>query len=467
MRAYAQRNPDYALNQTSMKPGTRGRLQRPVFAGELAVVLAAAFGFVVTLVTFWPGYMSTDSFNQLMQARAHSYADWHPPLMSWLWGRLDSVLPGPGGMLILHNLCFWSALAIIVRNCFRSSTAAILVPAIGFLPPVFGLLSTIWKDVGVGAMLLLAFALLQTACIRRSRLCLWSALLPLAYGALVRHNGLFAALPLALWWGKLAMKIHDRSWTRRWVLTGAVLFLALLLLSRAVSWVLTSGRSEYHQQEILLHDLAAISVARHENLLPDYLRSGPRALSLERLAEIYHPSNAVTLWCCQGQRIPLTLDPSEVRQLMKQWFETVLTNPSVYLEHRWTMARSQFGIGGRAVALPFYNGIDDNSLGLRFTPGRWNGWVMARLDATKYSLLFRGWVYVLATVALLAICYRFRRENFETAMVLGSSGLLYALASFPIAPIGDFRLLWWAVLTAWVLPLIVFRRRECLQPARD
>jgi len=370
-------------------------------------------------------------------------------------------------MLILHNLCFWSALAIIARNCFRSSAATLLVLAIGFLPPIFGLLSTIWKDVGLGAMLLLAFALLQAASIHRSRLCLWSALLPLAYGALVRHNGLFAALPLALWWGKLAMKIHDRSWTRRWVLAGAVLFLALLLLSRAVSWVLTGGRSQYHEQEILLHDLAAISVARHENLLPEYLRSGPRALSLERLAEVYHPSNAVTLWCCDGQRIPLTLDPSEVRQLMKQWFETVWTNPSVYLQHRWTMARSQFGIGGGAVALPFYNGIDDNSLGLRFTPGRWNAWVMARLEATKYSLLFRGWVYVLGTVALLAICHLFRRENFETAVVLGGSGLLYALTSLPITTIGDFRLAWWVVLAAWVLPFIVFRRRECRPPAKD
>jgi hypothetical protein len=107
------------------------------------------------------------------------------------------------------------------------------------------------------------------------------------------------------------------------------------------------------------------------------------------------------------------------------------------------------------LTLPFYNGIEENALGLRFTPGRWNTWVMGRLEAIKYSLLFRGWVYVLAIVLSVAVCRWFRRENFETAMALGSSGLLYALASFPIAPIGDFRLLWWTVLAGWMLPLVV------------
>jgi hypothetical protein len=447
--------PDYLPARTAIKASERGKNFALVFVSQFAFAFAAVIGFVLAVVTFWPGYMSTDSFIQLMQARTHSYTDWHPPVMSWLWAQLDLVLPGPGGMLILHNLCFWSALAIIARNCFRSSAAALLVLAIGFLPPVFGLLSTIWKDVGLGAMLLLAFALLQGANIHRSRPWLWGALLPLAYGALVRHNGLFAVLPLALWWGKLAMEIHRWSWTRRWVLIGAALFVALVLLSRTVNWVLTGGRTEYLQQVIMLHDLAAISIARHQNLLPDYLRSGPRALSLERLAQIYHPSNTVPLWCCDGQRIPLSLDPFEVRQLMEQWFESVSTNPSVYLRHRWIMASSQFAIGSSTVALPFYNGIEENALGLRFTPGRWNTWVMGRLEAIKYSLLFRGWVYVLAIVLSVAVCRWFRRENFETAMALGSSGLLYALASFPIAPIGDFRLLWWTVLAAWMLPLVV------------
>ena len=422
----------------------------------LPFVFAAVIGAFVTVATFWPGYMSTDSLRQFMEARVQRFTDWHPPLMSWLWARLDSMVPGPGGMLVFQNVCFWTGLALLVHNCFRSMPAAAAVLVIGFLPPVFGLLSTIWKDVGFGACLLLAYALMQRARIGRSQWVLWTSLVPLAYGTLIRHNGLFAALPLALWWGKLFSSINPRRWARRWVVNGTIVFVALLFSFKLVNWALTDGRSQYLQQHILLHDLAAISVQRKQNLLPPYIRNRPDAVSLDRLTEIYHPSNTVTLWCCSGQRLPLTTDPAEFNELTKYWLTAVLKYPGPYLRHRWGAMRSVLGMTTGPVSLPFYGGIDANPFGFHFVRGRWNTWVMARLESVMNSLLFRGWAYVLEIALLLAICRRFRPQQFESAVVLGSSALLYTAAYFPLSALGDFRYVWWTVLVGWVLPLVVF-----------
>ena len=457
---------DNSLGEAAV-PSDRVRSSSALLSHDLAFALAAAFGFAVTLATFWPGYMSVDSLVQLGEARTHQYNDWHPPVMSWLWSLVDSVIPGPQGMLILHNATFWGGLALIARNSLRSAFGALAVLAIGFLPPMFGLLSTIWKDVAQGAMLLCGFALLQHARMHNSRWALWAALPPLAYGTLVRHNGFFAALPLTLWWGWLAMKLYASRWTRRWTVTGAALLVALVLLSIGVTRALTGGKSMHHQQVILLHDLVAISLERHQNLLPDYLQKSPHPLSLERLALMYDPGNTVWLWCCEGPRIPLTQDPTQNRQLLRQWFKVVSQNPGVYLRHRWKTVCSQFGIASAVVAYPFHHGIDPNSFGLSFRPGRWNTWVMAELETTKNSFLFRGWVYVVATVAFMVLSRLVRPRNFGMALVLGSSGLLYAVTLFPIDLASDFRLIWWTAVVGWVLPLIVFSNtQEATEPAR-
>mgnify|MGYP000391599521 CR=1 FL=1 len=134
----------------------------------ILITVAVLVGISVTAATFYPGYMSPDSVRQLKQARSASYDDWHPPIMALVWGILDSVIPGPVGMLVFHNILFWSGLGLTISLVApRSLLAPVLVLAVGFFPSVFALLSTIWKDVGMASALLLAFSLLP---LRRSPL---------------------------------------------------------------------------------------------------------------------------------------------------------------------------------------------------------------------------------------------------------------------------------------------------------
>ena len=41
-----------------------------------------------------PGQLSYDSVTQLADGRAGHYNSWHPPVMAWLLGVFDSLVPG-------------------------------------------------------------------------------------------------------------------------------------------------------------------------------------------------------------------------------------------------------------------------------------------------------------------------------------------------------------------------------------
>src|SRR4030088_2811149 len=115
---------------------------------RLACSIAAALGVVFAVASFFPGYMSPDSVSQLSQGRAMTFTDWHPPVMSFLWGLIDRIIAGPAGMLVLHNFMFWAGLGLFVHHLgFERAWAATAILLTGLFPPVLALLSTIWKDV--------------------------------------------------------------------------------------------------------------------------------------------------------------------------------------------------------------------------------------------------------------------------------------------------------------------------------
>lgn len=53
----------------------------------ISAICATAFlSFCVMFLSFYPGIMSTDLSEQLVQAMGKkSFNDWHPPLMALIW----------------------------------------------------------------------------------------------------------------------------------------------------------------------------------------------------------------------------------------------------------------------------------------------------------------------------------------------------------------------------------------------
>ena len=271
------------------------------FRRGIFCLLAMLAGALITIWCFYPGYMSVDSFEQLKQARSGKFTDWHPPLMSYTWGLFDQVMPGPSGMLIFHSLMFWIGLALVVYlSVANEYLAPLLILSIGFFPPIFAVLGTVWKDVGMAASLLLAFALLLYAERNSNKPALLAALLCLFYGLSVRHNSAPAVFPLALWSGLIAYRLWDCKKSRATLLMvglGIGIFLFLGLLSFGATRLLTKGQSAYPIQAILLHDLVGVSIRDDSVYLPDYVMRDNPSITVKALKQIYTPSGVVPLFC--------------------------------------------------------------------------------------------------------------------------------------------------------------------------
>ena len=168
----------------------------------VAAALLAVGGLITYLVNF-PGSMEFDSFVQLVEARAESYSNWHPAVMSWLLGVSDA-LPGPPAAWIVGFdmiLAFGSLIAVLWLAKGQSWAAVAAAAVTLVLPQFFLLQAIVWKDTLLADAVLTGFVLIGLAAKhwRRPRLrfaLLAGSVMVLALAILTRQNGI-VVLPFA------------------------------------------------------------------------------------------------------------------------------------------------------------------------------------------------------------------------------------------------------------------------------
>jgi hypothetical protein len=421
---------------------------------RLACALAALAGCAFTVATFYPGYMTPDSISQLSQARTGQFTAHHPPILAALWRPLDALVPGPFLMLVAQNVVFWGAAGLLVAATVRSWAAPLLVLALGLWPAVLADLGTIWKDVHLGVAMLAATALLLVAQRRQSRLALAGAAGALLWAGMVRKNGLSAVAPLALWWGWLLSSSVLRR-RRAWIgmLAGAALCAAILLSARGLDAALTSDRPLPPHNQIqmtLIQDLLGITAVSGQVYLPTYVLRQPEARSLGWLLRCWSPLSSAALFF-EPTFLQLTSDEANLRALHAAWLRAVLDHPDVYLRHRAQMMNHLLGWGTQRPHNPFAFDIDRNDLGVVLRRSPLNVAVQRSIISVAESWVFRGWIYLAASVLVLGVAAARRRAG-GLAVALVASSFCYAAPYFFVAPEGDFRYVWWCALAALALP---------------
>jgi len=417
-----------------------------------------AVGFLFCVMTFYPGFMSPDSIDQWEQGRAWYFWDYHPPLMSAVWGILDRIIPGPFGMLLLHNALFWGGAAVF-WNAVRKKSYLLGLGLVLFalMPHVLAFLSTIWKDVGLGVSLFLASGLIYVADQRRSRAVLLASCPLLFYGYAARLNAAPAVLPLALWSGFIATEIFlfsERRPSLRKImptLIGLVYFLILSVAVTTTTRILTQGRTNWPYQQILLFDLAALSKSEGKSLFPAYISENP-SFSMEKISNAYDPNSALPLISGIPPLLPYAENPTDVGELKRSWLAAVLSHRVAYLQHRWEVFRILMGIKTDDVDQPYlvagdgYNPPQFKSpRGVLYQFQKDYFWYFSR------TLFFRGFFWSLLATCMIYFSLRGKlRGDLKIVFVLSSSGLLFALTYFFFTPTTDFRYLWWTVLSATV-----------------
>ena len=290
-----------------------------------AAVLVIGFGVMLALNA--PGQLSYDSVTQLADGRTGHYNSWHPPLMAWLLGVFDAVVPGTFLFLLFQGLLLLGGLLALLA----------LKPG-GWLSPLVALLivltpqwllyqGDIWKDMLFADAAIAGFAALAWHARRPHPAWAIMAMLLLVLAAGVRQNGVVllpvAAIILAL--------TAPRGW--RWGLTFLAVSLVLLLGLNLVLASRSDG-GDGAAAEIRLaqsYDLAG-AFAREPDL------TVPLPPDLDRLlrgsgARLYTPL----------RNDPFAADPviSKARgdapdgAISTAWEALVLNHPMLYLSVRW------------------------------------------------------------------------------------------------------------------------------------
>jgi hypothetical protein len=420
---------------------SRFRMLKPPYPAMAAAALLAA-GFAAMLALNLPGQMSYDSVSQLFDGRFGTYNSWHPPVMAWLLGLFDLLLPGTGLFVMFEAAML--ALAFILslqRNAHWSAVPVML--AIVLTPQFLLYQGTVWKDVLFADAFVLAFALLARAARAqgRNRLVLFVLFfLALSLAALARQNGLLLLPVGAVTFGMVTADNIRRGATR------AILALVLLLALVTGAGLLLARRGdggEGLRGEIQLAQIYDLIGAMKKGFSLDMLRQSdpPLAASLQQQgARAYSLQMQDTL----EPFLPAQIVPGAV---MAQWQALLLRRPDLYLRERADLFWQVLATPDIGLCHPAYAGIDGDpaelkALGLpaRIRPRD------ARLAA--YARGFMGTPILshlaFGTLAVgLLILYVRRRRRADLAMAGMLAGALVFTASFFFVSVAcDYRYLY-------------------------
>lgn len=428
------------MSNAATGPGARG-----IDRACLANLAIAGAGFALCVYAFEPGLMSIDSAVQYLQALSKDYGDQHPPLMAWLWGRLDRIVPGPLGMLLLHLALLWSGLLALAEGARRRGMPhewALFV--VGFLPTTLSIAGVIWKDVGMAFAYLCAVGLLYLAGTtgRASRFVLvGAALVLIAYATMIRANAAFAALPVA-WYFVVVASGRRRlavSLVAALALVGAILAAQQLLERHAFE-----ARRQHLSQMILLFDLTAIGCAGGRADIPAAYRID--GFDPAALCENYDPNQVDKLFFFPDSQLRLSMDDAAFAELRRAWLAAVTAEPVRYLRHHNRAFAGLLGIrkaseNDRLLRQPVTH---SNAWRIAFEPNTLSRAVDATTDALGALGVFSGILWLVLAFALLQAARRFPGGAMPEIPLLASA-IAYFLPYYLLSLAPNYRFVYWSV----------------------
>jgi hypothetical protein len=430
------------------------RCGRAIRAASPTVILVV--GFAVFLLYAFPGYMSNDSCDQLVEARRGVFSDAHPPVMAAEWRLLDMIVAGPILMLLVQGALFLGGLFGLLRQAFSPRPAAVLAVAVLLFPPVQTTMAVIWKDSQMAAFLLAGAAALLSP--RRGVRLIGLALITLSCA--FRHNAFGAAVPLV---GLVFVWRPGLRWWNRYLISGAASVLSMMA-ALGLNRALTSHHVDAWDS-VALADIAGVlnyTSDRSDTELREILRGVPLRETTDIQANtraVFSPRNAMPLFY-SARPLFAVPNPQDHAAILRAWRELVLGNWRDYLTYRTEGFRELLGLSDAGLWLAVWTGFlgypelrklvhhNAAAAGLQAVLGVKFSWL-----ATE-TPVFRPYLYAILAIALLLACCR---DRLTFAMLV--SGLLYELSYFPAANTPDFRYSHWMIVCTCFATLTLFARR--------
>lgn len=417
-----------------------------------------AIGWLAFCVYAYPGYMSTDSVDQLLQARGAPLHDWYPPVMAILWRATDHVVAGPFPMLVIQSVAFLLGLDAILRRIIAPRTAAITASAILVFPAVITQMAVIWKDSQMAGFLIAGAACLLSS-ERRWRL---AGLGLLVLATAQRYNAPAATLPLVL--GLPGWRDEPLRWRRH--VRALAAWIAITVLAFAANRALTERETHPWHNSLALLDIAGMvahaPVEVGDAELRDLLAGVPgvpRESIRQRVRAVYRPD----VWWPLAHGDDRVFDPPDTEAardaVAHAWRRLLSAYPGAYVAHRWSVWKWVVGLRHSRSAGAVWDGFtaNDAQIGMishqaSHAPlqARW----IAALHGLEPTMVFHGWVYLAVALVLLPLC----RGN-RIAFALLASGIAYELSLLLVAPSADYRYSHWMIICALAAAVLIFAAR--------
>lgn len=405
------------------------------------VILLTILGFSFFTIACYPGFMSIDSLDQYSQAHTLRFADQHPPVMAWLWSKLIWISDGPQSLLFLHLGMLWTGLYIWYRNA-NEHRAAVWFILLGAAPWVANFEGVLWKDMGMAFSLLLGLSLLIAK--KPAKLQVFVAIVLLLYAFMVRTNSPTAIVPI-IWYtsGKLFPLLSNR------------IKLAITLLSMALMFAFTNffnyyllGAEKNHIATFMMvDDLVHLSMIEDKSLLPKVDLKTVKECSQETIGETKLVGR---MFCFTNKASYLNVSPISYEDIKKSWITEVKNNPIECVKFR--LNAYQYFLRNPKVGpyIYMYSGISPNEMGLV------QNFNVATIILNKYVIsmaylapfLFKPYWWLITAIIFLCATLLMQgdKESLSLIRVLLVSALLYMLGYMPLAPMADFRYVYWSTL---------------------
>lgn len=409
--------------------------------------LVAVSMLALLAIVFYPGYMSPDSISHLEQATGVAHlTDWHPPVMTRLWGLLIGVTGYISSMLIFQLVLLVAAmfmLSILVYRHTRNRTWALSVYVIVLLPNIVNIAGVIWKDVQMAfsltlAVLLIWFIITSKKSLGRIAMCgiVGLALLLILYAGILRYNALFAVLPILFVLPSLLTK-------RPPVWSGLVSVIIGLVVTIGATAVINQPSEKTHPiTAVQLDDIVHVANLDGEHHGRWSMYKKIHDTCRDKTKDIM---NSYIICTTAAQREALK---NEHQAVFNDWLSTIIRHPIKYVSYRLaTFSIFLFPQPERMYI--FQPGIEQNQVGAAVKNESAISGLAAYVKGgaqANIPLIFQPWLYLAVLVFIYYKSGRIREQvqrRFTRAVAL--SGLIYIVAYFPMAVAVDYRYIYWSV----------------------
>jgi len=385
--------------------------------------------------------MSVDSLEQYKQAHTLIFSDGHPPVMAWLWSKLNYILDGPQSLLFFHLGMLWTGLYVWSANAGESKSAKWFV-LLGFFPWVANFEGVLWKDMGMAYSLLLALGLLSRE--RLSPIQVFTVISLLLYAFMVRSNAPAALVPI-IWYasGKLFPAISSRAK----IAITAISLVFMFAFLNIFNYQLLDAEKNHMQSYMMVDDLVYLSGVVDKSVLP---RVDAKTVA-ECREEIIGDTKLVgRLFCLNNKPSYLEVAPIPYEEIKEAWVSAVKNNPLEYVKFRLNAYLYLLRDPSNKPYIYRYSGISPNEMGLTQNDNITTKIVKVYVEsfADLVPFVFKPYWWLIVSLIFLCATFFMRGDTNSLTLirVLLVSALLYMFSYIPITAMADFRYVYWSTL---------------------